>query len=105
VLREWKRIKSSKREAKLTIKSGDFIAINLVMFKEEEDVAKEMKERDKGNRKQREREFVGYFPLMDDKSIEHMVVENKRRDILSKYMNENLKEEQVEAKEIFNIQR
>jgi hypothetical protein len=38
VLREWKRIKSIKREAKLTGKSREVTTIELVLFEEEEDV-------------------------------------------------------------------
>jgi hypothetical protein len=43
-------------------------------------------------------------PLLDEKVIECMVVEKKKHDeLLSKYMGEDLMEEQVEAKEMLNI--
>jgi pre-mRNA-splicing factor ISY1 len=40
----------------------------------------------------------------DEKEIEHMVVEKKKHDIISKYTSEDMKGEQVEAKEMFNFQ-
>ena len=86
------------------IKSRDVFAIELVLFKEDEDVAEEMGEQDKGNQQQREREFVSHVPLLDEKAIERMVVEKKKHDdLLSKYTSEDLMEEQVDAKEILNI--
>jgi hypothetical protein len=43
-------------------------------------------------------------PLLDEKAIEHMVVEKKKHDeILSKYTSEDLMEDHVEAKEMINI--
>jgi hypothetical protein len=42
-------------------------------------------------------------PLLDEKVIEHMVVEKKKHELLSKYMGEDLMEEQAEAKEMLNI--
>jgi pre-mRNA-splicing factor ISY1 len=63
-----------------------------------------MGEQDKGNQQQREKDFVSHVPLMDEKVIEHMVVEKKKHDdLLSKYISEDLVEEQVEDKEILNI--
>jgi hypothetical protein len=86
------------------IKSGEVISIKLVLFEEDEDVVEEMGEQDKGNQQQREREFVSHVPLLDEKVIECMVVEKKKHDeLLSKYMGEDLMEEQVEAKEMLNI--
>jgi hypothetical protein len=38
---------SVKREAKLTIRSGDIVVVKLALFKEEEDVVEEMGEKDK----------------------------------------------------------
>lgn len=104
-LREWQRIESVKREARLTVKSGEVAAVKPVLFEEEEDVADEMGEQDKGNQQQREREFVAHVPLPDEKEIERMVVEKKKQELLSKYTSEDLLEEQVEAKSMLNIQR
>jgi hypothetical protein len=43
-------------------------------------------------------------PLLNEKVIECVVVDNKKYDeILSKYMSEDLMEEKVEAKEMLNI--
>jgi hypothetical protein len=67
-------------------------------------VVEEMGEQDKGNQQQREREFVSHVPLLDEKMIECMVVEKKKHDeLLSKYMGEDLMEEQAKAKEMLNI--
>jgi hypothetical protein len=45
-----------------------------------------MGERNKVNQQHREREFVSHVPLLDEKVIECMVVENKKHDeLLSKY--------------------
>jgi pre-mRNA-splicing factor ISY1 len=43
------------------------------------------------------------FP--DDKEIECNIVEKKKHELLSKYMSEDLMEEQVEAKGMLNIYR
>ncbi|KAJ4950271.1 hypothetical protein NE237_027103 [Protea cynaroides] len=42
---------------------------------------------------------------LDEKEIERMVVEKKKMELLSKYMSENLLEEEKEAKDMLNIQR
>jgi len=39
-LKEWQRIESVKREARLMMKSGEVTIVKPVLFKEEEDVAK-----------------------------------------------------------------
>jgi hypothetical protein len=78
----------------LTIKGRKVIYIKLVLFIENEDVAEEMGDEDKGNQQQREREFVSHISFLDEKVIEHMVVEKKKHDeLLSKYMGEDLMEE------------
>jgi hypothetical protein len=56
-------------EAMLMIKRREVISINLVPFKEEEDVVEEMVEQEKGNRQQGESEFVSHVPLPDEKVI------------------------------------
>jgi len=86
------------------IKSDEVISIKLVLFVQYEDVAKEMGEQDKGNQQQREKEFVGHVPLLDEKAIEWMVVEKKKHDeLISKYMGEDIMEEKAKAKSILNI--
>jgi pre-mRNA-splicing factor ISY1 len=63
-----------------------------------------MGEKDKGNHQQRDQEFFSHVPLMNEKVIECMVVEKKKRDeLLSKYMSEDLMEDQDEAKAMLNI--
>ena len=74
------------------------------MFEEEEDVAEEMGEQDKGNQQQIEWEFVAHVPLMDEKTTEHMVVAKKKHEeLLSKDMGEDIMEDQAKAKEMLNI--
>jgi hypothetical protein len=90
-------------EARLKIKSKEVVAINPALFEEEEDVVEEMGEQDKGNQKQREQEFVSHVPLSGEKAIECMVMEKKKHELLSKYMREDLMEEQANAKTMLNI--
>ena len=86
------------------IKSGEVVAIKFLLFEEDEDVVEEMGEWDKGNQQQRERDFFAYVPLLNEKAIESMVVEKKKHDeLLSKYMGEDLMEENTEAKTMLNI--
>ena len=90
----------------LTINSGEVVSIKSILFKEDEDVTKEMGEQDKRNQQQREGGFVSHVPFIDEKAIERMVVEKKKHDeIISKYMGEDLMEEQAQAKAILNIQQ
>jgi hypothetical protein len=42
-------------------------------------------------------------PLLDEKEIECMVVEKKKEEFLSKYMSEDIKEEQVTASVVISI--
>jgi hypothetical protein len=53
-LREWQRIESLQREARLTINSGEVVVINSILSVEDEDVEEEIGERDKRNQQQRE---------------------------------------------------
>jgi len=49
-------------------------------------------------------EFVSHVPLLDEKEIDHMVLENKKHDeLLSNHTGEYLMEDQVESKEMLNI--
>jgi len=49
VMKKWKRIDYVNRKARSMVKSGEVATIKLLMFEEEEDVAEEMGEKDKGN--------------------------------------------------------
>jgi hypothetical protein len=49
VLREWQRIESVKRDTRLIVKSREVAAIKSFLFEQEEDVAEEMGEQNKGN--------------------------------------------------------
>jgi hypothetical protein len=51
-----------------------------------------MGEKDKGNQQQQEGEFVSHVPLPDEKVIKCIVMEKKKRNLLSKYMGEDLME-------------
>lgn len=112
---EWKRVERIRREALKTVQSGEVasagepsIAAAEVLFEEEEDVVEEerMLERERQEReKGKETEYVAHVPLPDEKEIEKMVLEKKKRDLLSKYTSEGLLEEQQEAKEMLNVHR
>ncbi|CAM8951059.1 unnamed protein product [Rhodiola kirilowii] len=104
---EWNRLEQIKREARKAVKSGEVVNVEAakgILFEEEEDVVeeeriKEEEEKNKGT------EFMVHVPLPDDKEIEKMVVEKKKRELLSKYASEDLLNEQSEAKAMLNIQR
>jgi pre-mRNA-splicing factor ISY1 len=110
---EWKRVERVRREAMKTVLSGEVatagapsMAAAEVLFEEEEDVVEEERrlEQEKEEReKGKEREFVAHVPLPDEKEIEKMVLERKKRELLSKYTSEGLLEEQQEAKEMLNV--
>jgi hypothetical protein len=88
------------------INNRDLISIKTVLFEKDDDVTEEMREKDKGNQQhiEREREFLSHVPLLDEKVIEHTIVEKKNHDeLLSKYTCEDLMEEQVEAKVMLNF--
>ncbi|KAK7812730.1 uncharacterized protein LOC136066003 [Quercus suber] len=112
VLEEWNRVEEVRREAKKAVKSGEVVSmVKEVLFEgmEEEVEEEERKEREKLEKEEMEREgrreFVVHVPLPDDKEIERMVLEKKKRELLSKYVSEGLLEEQTEAKAMLNIQR
>ncbi|PSS26670.1 Pre-mRNA-splicing factor like [Actinidia chinensis var. chinensis] len=100
---EWETMEEIKREARRAVKSGEVATAAKILFEEEEDVVEEERkaEREKG----KEKEFVVHVPLPDEKEIERMVVEKKKMELLSKYTSEDLLEEQIEAKDMLNIQR
>ncbi|CAM8947841.1 hypothetical protein QQ045_016333 [Rhodiola kirilowii] len=104
---EWNRLEQIKREARKAVKSGEVVNVEAakgILFEEEEDVVEEerMKEEEEKNKGT---EFMVHVPLPDDKEIEKMVVEKKKRELLSKYASEDLLNEQNEAKDMLNIQR
>eukprot|EP00252_Welwitschia_mirabilis_P021960 TRINITY_DN5791_c0_g1_i3.p1 TRINITY_DN5791_c0_g1~~TRINITY_DN5791_c0_g1_i3.p1 ORF type:complete len:298 (+),score=37.08 TRINITY_DN5791_c0_g1_i3:198-1091(+) len=103
---EWERIEAVKREARLSVKSGEVVSVKPILFEEEEEVPEEDKGRigSVGDRRS-EREFVAHVPLPDEKEIERRVLEKKKQELLSKYASEGLVEEQTEAKEMLNIHR
>ncbi|XP_078172198.1 pre-mRNA-splicing factor ISY1-like protein [Carex rostrata] len=112
---EWKRVERIRREALKTVQSGEVASAGVpsmaaaeVLFEEEEDVVEEERilERERQEReKGKETEYVAHVPLPDEKEIEKMVLEKKKRDLLSKYTSEGLLEEQQEAKEMLNVHR
>ncbi|KAF3442903.1 hypothetical protein FNV43_RR16821 [Rhamnella rubrinervis] len=105
---EWKRLEEIRKEARRAVKSGEVVSVaKEVLFEEEEDVVEEERKRERELREKSEKEieFVVHVPLPDEKEIERMVLEKKKKDLLSKYASEGLLEEQSEAKEMLNIQR
>ncbi|PIA47097.1 hypothetical protein AQUCO_01400061v1 [Aquilegia coerulea] len=103
-VKEWQRMEEIKLEAKRAVKSGEVASAVDILFEEEEDIVEEeRKEKEKENNK--EQEFVVHVPLPDEKEIERMVVEKKKRELLSLYTSDNLLEEQNEAKAMLNIHR
>ena len=77
-----------------------------VLKEEEEEVVEEERAREREKEDERERrEFVVHVPLPDEKEIERRVLEKKKKDLLSRYASEGLVEEQIEAKDMLNIQR
>ncbi|EFJ26518.1 hypothetical protein SELMODRAFT_231910 [Selaginella moellendorffii] len=51
------------------------------------------------------REFVAHVPVPDNEEIARLLLEKKKKDLLSKYASEDILEEQSEAKEMLNIKR
>ncbi|KAL6269512.1 hypothetical protein ACE6H2_026423 [Prunus campanulata] len=107
---EWKRMEEIRKEARRAVKSGEVVSLAKameVLFEEEEEVVEEerQRERELQERSEREKEFVVHVPLPDDKEIEKMVLEKKKKELLSKYTSDGLLEEQTEAKQMLNIQR
>jgi pre-mRNA-splicing factor ISY1 len=70
---------------------------------EERRLEEEKMEREKGE--EVGREFIAHVPLPDEKEIERMVLEKKKKELLSKYTSDTLQGEQKEAKEMLNVQR
>jgi pre-mRNA-splicing factor ISY1 len=70
---------------------------------EERKREEEQREREKGD--EAGREFVAHVPLPDEKEIERMVLERKKKELLSKYASDTLQVEQEEAKEMLNVRR
>ena len=107
---EWERVDSIRREARKTVKSGELATVGPVveeiLYEGEEDVVVEERRREAEKEKMStEREFVVHVPLPDEKEIERMVLERKKNELLSKYVSEDLLEEQIEAKAMLNVQR
>ncbi|KAI5318086.1 hypothetical protein L3X38_037794 [Prunus dulcis] len=107
---EWKRMEEIRKEARRAVKSGEVVSVakaKEVLFEEEEEVVEEerQRERELQERSEREKELVVHVPLPDDKEIEKMVLEKKKKELLSKYTSDGLLEEQTEAKQMLNIQR
>ncbi|GJS56296.1 pre-mRNA-splicing factor ISY1 [Tanacetum coccineum] len=113
---EWVRLEEIKKEARKMVKSGDVANVGRgvegeggvagILFEEEEDVVmEERREREREIEEEKEKEFVVHVPLPDEKEIEKMVLEKKKRELLSKYASEELLEEEREAKAMLNIHR
>ncbi|GJS56302.1 pre-mRNA-splicing factor ISY1 [Tanacetum coccineum] len=74
---EWVRLEEIEKEA----------------WKMEEDVVmEERRERERGMEEEKEKEFVVHVSLPDEKEFEKMVLEKKKRELLSKYASEELLE-------------
>ncbi|KAI3993206.1 hypothetical protein MKX01_009949 [Papaver californicum] len=104
-LKEWQRMEEIKKEARRAVKSGEVANVTEILFEEEEDVVEEERIAKEKETKKEEDEFVVHVPLPDEKEIERMVVEKKKKELMDKYMSGNLLEEQTEAKSMLNIQR
>ncbi|THU47373.1 hypothetical protein C4D60_Mb09t14810 [Musa balbisiana] len=114
---ELERIKAIRSEAMKMVKSGEVAsveptaapAVEVVLFEGVEDVVEEERrlemELEELERSKVQQEFVAHVPLPDDKEIERMVVEKKKKELLTKYMSEELMEEEQEAKEMLNVNR
>ncbi|XP_061343776.1 uncharacterized protein LOC133289795 [Gastrolobium bilobum] len=109
---EWRRLEEIRKEARKGVKSGEVVevtaAVRELLREEEEDVVDEERRREREMRErleEKEREFVVHVPLPDEKEIERMVLEKKKKELLNKYVSEGLLEEQSEAKDMLNIQR
>eukprot|EP00252_Welwitschia_mirabilis_P021959 TRINITY_DN5791_c0_g1_i2.p1 TRINITY_DN5791_c0_g1~~TRINITY_DN5791_c0_g1_i2.p1 ORF type:complete len:169 (+),score=39.95 TRINITY_DN5791_c0_g1_i2:232-738(+) len=75
---EWERIEAVKREARLSVKSGEVVSVKPILFEEEEELPEEDKGRVASVRDRRsEREFVANVPLPDEKEIERSVGEEE----------------------------
>ncbi|KAI4979312.1 hypothetical protein ZWY2020_016065 [Hordeum vulgare] len=109
VVTEWHRVERVRREAMKNVVSGEVAgaggrggeaAAREVLFEEVElEVEEERRLEEAG------REFVAHVPLPDEKEIERMVLEKKKKELLSKYTSDALQGQQKEAKEMLNMQR
>ena len=107
---EWRRLDEVRKEARKGVLSGEVAEVTAVarevLKEEEEEVVEEERAREREKEDERERrEFVVHVPLPDEKEIERRVLEKKKKDLLSRYASEGLVEEQIEAKDMLNIQR
>ncbi|CAN1228325.1 Pre-mRNA-splicing factor ISY1 homolog [Linum grandiflorum] len=107
---EWRRMEEIRKEARKgateVVSVGVVPAAQEVLFEEEEDVVIEERMKEKElEEKEKQREFVVHVPLPDEKEIEKMVLEKKKKELLSKYASDSLVEEQTEAKSMLNIKR
>ncbi|KAK9929020.1 hypothetical protein M0R45_026130 [Rubus argutus] len=105
---EWWRMEEIRREAKRAVKSGEVARVGAakeILHEEEEEVVEEerQRERESKEKSEKEMEFVAHVPLPDDKEIEKMVLEKKKKDLLSKYASQELLQDQTEAKQMLNI--
>lgn len=108
-LAEWNEMEEIKKEARRAVKSGEVAEVGLaskILYEEEEDVIEEERRMEREREeKDKEKEFVAHVPLPDEKEIERMVLQKKKMELLSKYASDDLMEEQIEAKDMLNIQR
>ncbi|BAS79630.1 uncharacterized protein [Oryza sativa Japonica Group] len=118
VITEWHRVERVRREAMKGVVSGEVAsaggrggeAAREVLFEEVEEeveeerrLEEEKREREKGE--EAGKEFIAHVPLPDEKEIERMVLERKKKELLSKYTSDALQVEQEEAKEMLNVRR
>lgn len=108
-LEEWKRMDEIRKEARKAVKSGEVASVGApveILFEGVEDVVEEEKKLERERmEKEKNEEFMVHVPLPDVEKIERMVLENKKKELLSKYASEGLLEEQSEAKAMLNINR
>ncbi|XP_061989953.1 uncharacterized protein LOC133708508 [Rosa rugosa] len=108
---EWWRLEEIRREAKRAVKSGEVVTVakaKEILVEEEEEVVEEERQREREllkEKSEKEMEFVAHVPLPDDKEIEKMVLEKKKKDLLNRYVSEELMQDQTEAKQMLNIKR
>ena len=116
IVSEWHRVERVRREAMKGVVSGEVAAAGgrsgeaarEVLFEGVEEEVEEERKREEEKRereKGEEAEFVAHVPLPDEKEIERMVLERKKKELLSKYASDSLLVEQEEAKEMLNVRR
>ncbi|EFJ14773.1 hypothetical protein SELMODRAFT_423378 [Selaginella moellendorffii] len=107
-LRKWHRVEAVKSEAKKSIKSGNVVVVKSVpvLLEGEAAVAEDGGGvAAAGVAAVDGREFVAHVPVPDNEEIARLLLEKKKKDLLSKYASEDILEEQSEAKEMLNIKR